>query len=580
MTALGRFQRVWLVDFEYSVSDGDTPVPICMVAIELRSGELRRWWFTDLRELVAAPIDIGCEDLFVAFFASAEMGCFLALEWPAPANVLDLYVEFRNSTNGLTLPAGNGLLGALAYYDLASMAGAQKDEMRALALRGGPWSEAERSALLDYCQRDVEALRLLLDHMVAGLDVERALLRGQYMVAVAEIERTGIPLNVPLLRLVTDRWGDIRAEVVRALQVQYGAFEGESFRASKFRQYLAAEGIRWPEDAGGRLLLNDEIVEEQALIHGQIAPFRVGRQLLTQLKAVSLTVGADGRNRALLSPFRSKTGRNQPSSKRFVFGAPSWLRRIVSPESGRALAYIDWEQQEFGIAAALSEDSAMIAAYESGDAYLAFAQAAGAVPPRASKQSHGAQRELFKQCALGVIYGMTPHGLAARIDQPLEAARQLLRLHQNAFPTFWEWSDAAVYTARINGRMVTTFGWQLIVTDETNDRTLRNYPMQANAAEMLRLAILLARERGIVICAPVHDALLIEAVAEEIDDAVDIAREAMADASSTVLGGMRLRSEAEIIRGPGPFPAKDPANIWSLVERALGGQVVRHSANP
>jgi len=580
MTALARFQRVWLVDFEYSLSEGGTPLPICMVAIELSSNELRRWWVIGLCEFSTAPIDVGRDDLFVAFFASAEMGCFLQLGWPTPANVLDLYVEFRNATNGLTLPAGNGLLGALGFYGLPFMGVAQKEEMRALALRGGPWSAAERHKLLDYCQRDVEALRLLLDQMVAGLDLERALLRGQYMVAVAEIERTGIPLNIPLLQLLTNRWGDIRAEVVRELHARYGAFEGQSFRSSKFRQYLVAEGIRWPEDDGGRLLLNDEVVEEQALIHRQIAPFRVGRQLLTQLKPVSLSVGADGRNRALLSPFRSKTGRNQPSSKRFIFGAASWLRRVVSPQPGGALAYIDWEQQEFGMAAALSEDRDMIAAYESGDAYLAFAQAAAAVPPRATKQSHGAQRELFKQCALGVIYGMTAHGLAARIGQPLEAARQLLRLHQNAFPIFWEWSDAAVYTARINGRMVTTFGWQLIVTDETNDRTLRNYPMQANAAEMLRLAILFAHERGVVICAPVHDALLIEAEAETIDDAVTVAREAMADASSVVLGGIRLRSEAEIMRGPGPFPAKDPANIWSLVERALGGQVVRHSANP
>jgi DNA polymerase-1 len=66
------------------------------------------------------------------------------------------------------------------------------------------------------------------------------------MVAVAEIERTGILLNVPLLRLVTKRWGDIRAEVVRELHARYGAFEGQSFRSSKFRQYLVAEGILWP----------------------------------------------------------------------------------------------------------------------------------------------------------------------------------------------------------------------------------------------------------------------------------------------------------------------------------------------
>jgi DNA polymerase-1 len=171
MTALARFHRVWLVDFEYSVSEGDTPLPICMVAIELSSNELRRSWVSGLREFSIAPIDVGRDDLFVAFFASAEMGCFLQLGWPTPANVLDLYVEFRNATNGLTLPAGNGLLGALGYYGLPFMGVAQKEEMRALALRGGPWSAAERRKLLDYCQRDVEALRLLLDQMVAGLDV-------------------------------------------------------------------------------------------------------------------------------------------------------------------------------------------------------------------------------------------------------------------------------------------------------------------------------------------------------------------------------------------------------------------------
>ena len=50
----------------------------------------------------------------------------------------------------------------------------------------------------------------------------------------------------------------------------------------------------------------------------------------------------------------------------------------------------------------------MIAAYRSGDPYLAFAKQAGAVPPGATKQSHSAQRELFKQCVLAVQYGMGP----------------------------------------------------------------------------------------------------------------------------------------------------------------------------
>jgi hypothetical protein len=66
-----------------------------------------------------------------------------------------------------------------------------------------------------------------------------------------------------------------------------------------------------------------------------------------------LAVGHDGRNRCLLSAFRSLTGRNQPSNARFIFGPSCWLRGLIRPEPGRAIAYVDWSQQEFGVAAAL-----------------------------------------------------------------------------------------------------------------------------------------------------------------------------------------------------------------------------------
>ena len=83
----------------------------------------------------------------------------------------------------------------------------------------------------------------------------------------------------------------------------------------------------------------------------------------------NLAVGADGRNRCLLSPFRSITSRNQPSNAHFIFGPSCWLRSLIQPEPGRAVAYVDWSQQEFGIAAALSGDTAMMEAYTSGDPY-------------------------------------------------------------------------------------------------------------------------------------------------------------------------------------------------------------------
>jgi hypothetical protein len=113
------FRSVWQVDFEFMAPPGDPPVPICLVALELVTGQKLRIWQDELKHMASPPYDIGPDSLFVAYYASAEIGCHLALGWPIPANILDLYVEFRNLTNGRDLACGNGLLGALTWYGLS-----------------------------------------------------------------------------------------------------------------------------------------------------------------------------------------------------------------------------------------------------------------------------------------------------------------------------------------------------------------------------------------------------------------------------------------------------------------------------
>src|SRR5262249_38390620 len=141
------------------------------------------------------------------------------------------------------------------------------------------------------------------------------------------------------------------------------------------------------------------------------------RASLSQLRLEALAVGSDGRNRCLLSPFGSRTGRNQPSNAKYIFGPGVWLRGLIRPGERQALAYVDYEQQEFAIAAALSGDLAMMEAYRSADPYLAFAKQAGTVPPDGTKQMHVAARERFKVLALAVQYGMGPDALARKLDE-------------------------------------------------------------------------------------------------------------------------------------------------------------------
>ena len=168
-----------LVDFEYhpvNGVEGNSPDPVCMVVLNLNTGVTSRYFREQLRSLRGAPFNTGPNSLWIAFLASAEMDCFIQLGWPLPDNVLDIFAEFRNLTNGRRPPRGASLLGAMAYYGLTSIAPAEKGEMRDLILSRGPWSEKQEAEILDYCQSDVEALAQLFLKMKPLIDWPRALL--------------------------------------------------------------------------------------------------------------------------------------------------------------------------------------------------------------------------------------------------------------------------------------------------------------------------------------------------------------------------------------------------------------------
>jgi DNA polymerase-1 len=552
--------------FEEASRSGERPRPVCMVARELRTRQEWRLWRGEFGP--APPFPIGPNALFVAFYASAELGCFRALGWPKPANILDLFAEFRDRTNGVATPAGGGLVGALTYFGLDTIGAQEKDDLRKRILAGGPWlaSDAE---ILDYCGSDVAALERLLPAMLPRIDLPRALLRGRYMAAAAAIEWHGIPIDVPTLALLRANWELIQDDLIAAIDGAYGVFEGRTFKTNRWAAYLSHNNIAWPMLDSGQLALDRDTFRQMARAHPIVAPMHELRHALSELRLNDLALGRDGRNRTLLSPFRSRTGRNQPSNTKNIFGPSVWLRSLIKPPPGHGLAYIDWSVQEFAIAAVLSGDAAMITAYQSGDPYLAFGKQIGAVPADATRETHASARQLFKQCVLGVGYGMEELTLAQRTGLTPIAARDILRAHREAYPKFWRWSDAAVDHAMLHGSLHTVFGWHVHVGADANPRSLRNYCMQANAAEMMRLAACFATERGIEVCAPVHDAFLICAPLERLEADVAAMRAAMAEASRAVLGGFELRTDVKIVQYPDRYTDPRGTVMWDRVTKLI-----------
>jgi len=159
--------------------------------------------------------------------------------------------------------------------------------------------------------------------------------------------------------------------------------------------------------------------------------------------------------------------------------------------------------------------------------------------------------------------------LAQRIGQLPIRARELLNLHRETYRVFWRWSDAAVDQAMLTSSLHTVFGWRVRASTNANPRSLRNFPMQANGAEMLRLACCIATERGIEVCAPIHDAVLIAAPLDRIDADVMRMKAAMREASSIVLNGFELGSDVKVVRFPDRYSDPRGAVMWSRVMKMI-----------
>jgi DNA polymerase I len=143
------------------------------------------------------------------------------------------------------------------------------------------------------------------------------------MKSVAHMERNGVPIDQELHRRLIADWDNLKRDLIASVDVDFGVYEGTTFKADRFAEYLLRQRIAWPKYPGGALKLDDDIFRDQARRWPELQPLHELRATLSGLRLTGLEVGADGRNRCLLSPFRAVTGRNQPSNTKFILVQPA-----------------------------------------------------------------------------------------------------------------------------------------------------------------------------------------------------------------------------------------------------------------
>jgi DNA polymerase-1 len=569
------FARIIFWDFEFVAKPGERPDVVCLAWHE--AGQTHRLWRDQLADRPPFPIDD--ETLFVCFVGNAELGCHLSLNWPLPANVLDLSAEFRCITNGRTVPAGKGLLGALAYFGLDGADSKYKDAIRDRIIEGWPFTNKEREEILLYCASDVDAMVRLLPKMLPDIEFDAALHRGEFVAASARMEHRGVPIDMEIFPQLADKqaWCHVRDAMTPAIDARYGVYvKGQDgdwhFNTEKFEAYIEREGIiGWPRLETGKLSMKRKTFEDMTKGHPQLESLRQLRHARDKMRKIKLAVGADGRNRTTLWPFKAKSSRTQPKAAQWIFSPAVWLRSLIKPKPGHAIAYVDWSSMEFMIAASLSGDPIMLDFYRGGDPYLSFCKRVGKAPATATKATHGELRDRYKTGLLAIQYGIQAETLAARLGISTFEAHEMLEQHRELFAVYWRWTADWLAHALDAGVMWTPLGWfcRSGIT-ELNERSIINLPIQGTGADILRIACVWATRHGLGLCAPVHDAIVIEALVERIEGDVALLQEIMRRASRLVLtpphGAVcELRTDAKIVCYPDRYSDPRGAEIWAGV---------------
>ena len=215
-------------------------------------------------------------------------------------------------------------------------------------------------------------------------------------------------------------------------------------------------------------------------------------------------------------------------------------RAFVPRESDWVLLSADYSQVELRVVAHLSEDPALIQAFqEDADVH---ARTAALVFDLEPEQVDAAMRSRAKAINFGILYGMGPQRLARETGLSFGEAKDFIEQYFEALPGVRTWLDATLESARETGKVQTLLGRQRPVEGvQSRDGRVRsaaenaavNTPVQGSAADLIKLAMLKVDRRlrdselQARMILQVHDELLFDCPAVEVEALTRLVRSEM-----------------------------------------------------
>jgi len=399
-------------------------------------------------------------------------------------------------------------------------------------LGGGPGERA------DYLQRLAPALRA----QVKEQDLEKVYETIDLPLApvLADMERVGVRVDPKAL----DKMSQAMEKEVRRLEKEIWKGAGVEFNVNsptQLAEILFDKLNLQPNPRRGKAKARStaaEVLEELAAQHplpAKIIEYReVAKLKSTYVDALPRLIYPEtGRLHTSFSQTGTATGRLSSSDPnlqnipiRTELGRE--IRAAFVAEKGKVLLSADYSQIELRIMAHFSKDPVLVEAFRNGeDIHARTAQEVFGVGPLAQTAEH---RRAAKAINFGIIYGLSPFGLAQQLGIQQKEAAQFINAYFARYRGVKEYLDGILGEARKSGVAKTLFG-RIRPMPEINspqvqlrnfaERTALNSPLQGTAADLIKLAMINIDERlrkekfEAKMILQVHDELLFEAPAKE-----------------------------------------------------------------
>jgi len=389
-----------------------------------------------------------------------------------------------------------------------------------------------------------QAITVPLDHVYKTIDLP--------LVGVLQrMEEAGVRVSPEVLNEMSSRL----AVEIDTLAEKIYADSGHRFNINSPKQLgdvlFNQMGLPKPMKYGkGKVVSTAQDVLEELAENHPIAALVTEHRQLQKLKSTYLDqlpalADAEGRIHTTFNQVGTATGRLSSTNPnlqnipiRTSIGREIRAAFIAAP--GNLLMSADYSQIELRLMAHFSQDPLLLNAYRTGQDIhtLTAAEVFGVDPETMNKET----RARAKAVNFGIVYGISPFGLAAQLGIDQSVAKTYIETYFERYRGVRRFIDETLDTVRREQAVRTHFGRIRPIPDIQSrnpnmrgfaERTAVNTPLQGTAADLIKLAMI-ALDREMIrrrmrsrMTLQVHDELLFDIVREEADELTILVKQEM-----------------------------------------------------